>query len=516
MHIYLQVMIAAWIFVAIWISGVIFTQKKHHPSALFYLFFTELWERFSYYGMRALLIFYMTQQLLFSDKMSYGVYGSYVALVYASPVLGGLISDKFLGSRKSIFLGAILMAIGHFAMAFEEQVMFFTALGFLIIGNGFFKPNISTLVGKLYTQGDPKKDSAFTLFYMGINTGAFLTPLTCGTVGKLYGDQYGFALAGIGMVIGLIIFTVGNRLGHYKDQGLPPNPELISKPVFAGLSIKTLIYIGAFAVVPIFATLVNFNDVSSIILYFAIGGMFLYLLYKSMHEDKVQRERLFVILVLFIFTTIFWTFFELAGSVISLFTDRNVNLSTSFSKDPIPPSIFQSVNPLFIILLAPLFSLFWEYLSKRNRDISDPVKFSLGLLQLGIGFGFLVFGAKQAGPDGLTPLIFLILAYFFHTTGELCLSPIGLSLVTKLSPAKIVAFVMGFWFLSSSLAGILGAEIGKLASIPESAPGAKVSAMETLPVYAGVFEWISYTSIIAAIILFTLTPILKKWMHGIK
>jgi len=509
-------MIYAWIFVVVWISAVIFTQRKHHPSALFYLFFTELWERFSYYGMRALLILYMTKDFHFTDSKSYGIYGAYVALVYATPVLGGIIADKLLGSRATILLGAILMALGHFAMAFQTEMIFLVALGFLIIGNGFFKPNISTLVGKLYPEGDQRRDSAFTLFYMGINTGAFLTPLTCGTIGEEYGFHYGFTIAGVGMLLGLIIFSIGNHLGHYKDQGLPPDPELIHKPFFAGLSIKTLIYIGAVLSVPLFAILVNYNRISSLILYVVIAGMFVFLFVLSMREEKKQRQQLWVILVLFLFTTMFWTFFELAGSVISLFTDRNVDRTIHFIQYVVPTSTFQSVNPFFIIILAPLFSFIWEYLGKRNKDISDPVKFVLGLFQLGIGFGFLFWGAKQANTEGFVPLIFLVLGYFFHTTGELCLSPIGLSLVTKLSPGKIVAFVMGFWFLSSSLAGILGAEIGRLASIPEKGPGTEVSALTTLPIYANVFEWITYTSIVGALLLLLLSPLLKKWMHGVK
>lgn len=515
MHPLIIAMIVAWIFVIIWISGVIFFQRKHHPLSLFYLFFTEVWERFSYYGMRALLILYMTKDLGYLDSSAYGIYGAYVSLVYATPVLGGMIADRFLGSRASIILGAVLMAIGHFAMAFESQYIFFAALGFIIMGNGFFKPNISTLVGKLYPEGDPRRDSAFTLFYMGVNTGAFLAPLTCGVVGELYTWHHGFTLAGVGMVIGLLVFLAGNRRGVYMDKGLPPKPELLRQKVFAGLNLKYLIYLGAFAAVPLLVVLLNHNVIASGILYTVTAGMFLFLLYLTFNEEKVQRERLWVVLVLFLFTTLFWTFFELAGSVISLFTDRNVDLTTRFSEDKIPTSWFQSVNPFFIIMLAPLFSWIWESLAKKKKDLSTPMKFALGILQLGIGFGCLVWGASVAGPDGLAPLVFLILGYLFHTTGELCLSPIGLSLVTKLSPAKIVAFVMGFWMMSTSLAGIIGAEIGKLTSIPEGAPAEAVAALQTLPLYSNVFEWIAYISVGCAVLLMLLVPVLKRWMNGV-
>ncbi|MBX9852579.1 MAG: oligopeptide:H+ symporter, partial [Cytophagaceae bacterium] len=293
--------------------------------------------------MRALLIYYMIEQLKYEDPEAYGIYGAYVSLVYATPILGGLIADKYLGQRNSIILGAVLMGLGHFAMAFEYKMIFFMALGFLIIGNGFFKPNISTLVGKFYSIDDPRKDSAFTLFYMGINAGALLAPVTCGVVGNIYGRHWGFTIAGIGMAIGLIVFLFGKFRNIYEDKGFPPASELISKPLFLGLNLKHLIYIGAFISVPIFSFLINFNLISKIILYGVIGGMLIYLIVLASEEEKIQKEKLWVIIVLFFFSTMFWTFFELAGSVIALFTDRNVDLK--FSGHDIPAEIFQGVNP---------------------------------------------------------------------------------------------------------------------------------------------------------------------------
>jgi len=526
MHPAIVTMIAAWVFVGIWITTVIYSQRKIHPKALFLLFFTELWERFSYYGMRALLVLYMIKALLYKDSEAFGIYGAYVSLVYATPVLGGLVADKLLGSRSAIMLGAILMAIGHFAMAFENKIFFFVALGFLIIGNGFFKPNISTLVGKLYLEDDPRKDSAFTLFYMGINTGAFLTPLTCGTIGELYGWRYGFGLAGIGMLIGLIIFNIGRLKGYYEDKGLPINPALINKKIVSAFKLKHLIYLGAFASVPLFTLLVYYNNVAKVIFYIKTLGVFtfsipelilyvtgigllLFLLILSLREDKIHKERLWVVLVLFVFTVMFWTFFELAGSAITLFTERNVNRSL-FGYE-IPTSSFQAVNPFFIILLAPFLSWLWE----KYKSASSPFKFAIALMQLGLGFGVLVLGAKFAGPDGLAPLSFLVFAYLLHTTGELCLSPIGLSLVTKLSPPKIVAFVMGVWLMSTSFAGIIGAQISKFTSI-ETTGGKQPLPTETLAVYSGVFQYIAYISVITGFLLLFLVPLLKKWMNGIQ
>lgn len=515
MHSSIIIMIIAWIFVIVWISGVILKERKHHPKALFLLFFTELWERFSYYGMRALLVLYMTKGLLYGDSKAFGIYGAYGALVYATPVIGGLLAERFLGYRYSIIIGAVLMSLGHFAMAFEYEIVFYVALGFLIIGNGFFKPNISSMVGTFYEDGDPKRDSAFTLFYMGINTGAFLTPLTVGAVGELYGWHWGFGLAGIGMLLGLIIFLYGSSKGYFLDKGLLP-AKRAHKPS-KDFNWIPVIIIAALVSVPLFAYLVDHSAITKWILIVGEIAVLLVLLIISFNEEKMARERLWVILILFLFTVLFWTFFELAGSAVTLFTDRNVD-RTIFGY-AIPTSSFQGVNPFFIILLAPVFSWLWEKLGKKDKEPSAPTKFSWGLLQLGIGFAFLVFGAKLAGPNALAPMLFLVLSYFFQTTGELCLSPIGLSLVTKLSPAKMVAFVMGVWMLSSSIAHIVGAEISKATSLPseDESHGTSIEMLRLgLENYSNVFEVIAYIALGSGVVLMLLVPVLKRWMHGVK
>lgn len=499
----------AWLFVIVWISFVIYKQKDHHPKALFFLFFTELWERFSYYGMRALLILYMTKDLLYGDPKAYGIYGAYGALVYATPVLGGLLAEKFLGYRLAIILGASLMAVGHFFMAFEYEIVFYAALGFLIIGNGFFKPNISSMVGSLYKIGDNKRDSAFTLFYMGINTGAFLTPLTCGVIGETYGFHWGFGIAGIGMLLGLLVFLYAHAKGVFEDRGLSPDHYEPSKQY--AKYWKKWVVLGSIVSVPLFAYLVNQNEITKWILFAVGGSVVIVLLIMAVLEEKVQRERLFVLLILFVFTIMFWTFFELAGSAITLFTDRNVDRSIGATF--IPTSTFQSVNPFFIIMLAPLFAWFWEKTAKANKEPSSPFKFSTALIQLGIGFGALVVGSWFVGDSYKVPLVFLLLAYLFHTTGELCLSPIGLSLVTKLSPAKIVAFVMGVWFLSSSFAHIIGSEISKRTS--GDAADITDQLQISLTAYTDVFQVIAYVAIGSGVLLLLLVPLLKKWMHGI-
>lgn len=532
-----KIMAIAWLFVLIWVPTIIYFNRKSHPKALFILFFAELWERFSFYGMRALLTLFMIKSFGWEDQKSYGIYGAYGALVYATPILGGFLADNFLGYRKSILFGGILMALGHFTLGLLpliedwsitssslEYGVFFLALSLLVLGNGYFKPNISSFVGEIYADKIEKKDSAFTLFYMGINIGAFLAPLTCGTIGETYGWHYGFSLAGIGMVIGLIVFLIGT-MNHeiFKDFGLSPRPDLLKKPIsrFSFLSVEKTIYVLTFLGIPIIILLFFFHGVLEYIIP-GLGLTMLLVLFllAFKQESKVDRDRLLVVLILFFFSTLFWSFFEQAGSSITLFTDRNVDRTLGDGTE-IPTSQFQGVNPLFIILLAPLFSQLWIILRRQSMEPNVIVKFSLGILQLGLGFLVFVYGGKIAGEDALVPLWILILGYLLHTTGELCLSPVGLSLVTKLSPAKVVAFVMGIWFLSSSLAHNIGALIAKqtgiskkLASFGEQV--VNISPKETLPIYMDVFFQIGMVAIGAALLLFILSPWIKRLMHGVE
>lgn len=507
----LQIALIAWVVVGVWIGAVLFLNRKQHPKALFKLFFVELWERFSFYGMRALLVLYMSKALLYGDEKAYGVYGAYGALVYTTPVIGGLIADRLIGYRKAITLGAVLMAIGHFVMAFEHEYFFYSALALLIVGNGFFKPNISSLIGQLYPEGDGRRDAGFTLFYMGINAGALLAPLTCGAIGETYGWHYGFGLAGVGMFIGLIVFLRSHKT--LEGKGEPPNRELLERTLLPGISNERAVTLGAFLVVPLLAVLVNQNALMSVLLPLVGGGIMLWLIVHAFKSPKVERDRLFVVIVLTLFSVLFWAFFEQAGSSISLFTDRNVDRTLGGGE--IPTSAFQSVNPAFIILLAPLFSFVWTRLSRWNAEPATPTKFVLALIQIGLGFFVLVLGAKSASADGKVALYYLVLGYMLHTTGELCLSPVGLSMVTKLSPPKIVGLVMGTWFLSSAFAHHIGGLIAKLTAVPAVEGSAPASPAASLPVYADVFEKIAWASLGAAVLLAVLVPFLKRWMHGV-
>lgn len=534
-----------------------------HPKGLFYLFFAELWERFSYYGMRALLTLYMVNEFFLyikdeaaREEMSIGIFAAYGSLVYATPVIGGMIADKFIGFKKSILLGGILMALGHFFMAFYfdaedftnsmfgmpiqdiNGLFFYTALALLIVGNGFFKPNISTMVGRLYDDGDKRRDSGFTIFYMGINIGAFLAPLACGYLGMSedWGWHYGFGAAGIGMLIGLIFFWRGIEDGVFGNNGEQPE-EYRNKKMY-GLRTDYFFYLIALLMVPLSAFLVKFNAFevigelhlhSSILIGLLI--IILAIIAKNMMDlSRIENFRLITVLVLTLFITVFWSFFELAGTAITLFAERNVNLVLMNASQT------NAINPGYIMFLAIPFSLMWVALAKSQKNPTTPIKFALGILQLGLGFLVFAMSAQFMDDAGKTPFLFLMLGYFLMTTGELFISPIGLSKVTELSPKKMTAFMMGVYFLSSSFAHyiskfIANATISGSEDVPE--PGFMTTIIEKVTGFTGattdsttegVNSLLNYTSVFTqvgvvaigmAILAFILSPILKKWMHGV-
>ena len=507
------IMSVAWAIVAFWIAFVIFMNRKMHPKALFFLFMVELWERFSYYGMRAFLVLYLTASVInngfgLEEKTAVGIYAAYGAMVYLTPLLGGFLADRLLGFRKAIIWGAILMALGQFTLAGSvgKEYVLFIGLALLTIGNGFFKPNITSTIGRFYAQGDPRRDGAFTIFYMGINIGAFLAPLTCGTIGEIEGWEYGFMTAGAGMVLGLLIFLYTSTSGYLEQHADPP-AGAESKKVF-GLPANLAVYVGTFLAVPVAALVIYHNEVMDLLLGVVGVGAIGTMIYLSFQYPVAERQRIWVIVVLLFFTTVFWTFFELAGSALTLFTKNNVD-KTLLGLN-LKTSMFQATNALFIMLFAPLFSILWIQLAKRKAEPAAPMKFAFGLLLLGAGFLALNLGMAFV-VDGIMPAIFLILLYLLHTLGELTLSPVGLSLVTKLAPAKIVGFMMGFWFLSSAIAHQLGKWISSAAIADKDA-----TREQTLALSLAVFNNVGYFAIGSGVLLILLSPLLKKWMHGIK
>lgn len=495
-----------------------------HPKGLFYLFFAELWERFSFYGMRALLILYMTEEIYKAletrDIIASTIYAAYGALIYATPVLGGMLADKLLGLRRSIMMGGILMALGHFVLAFDTEILFFIALGLLIVGNGLMKPNISSFVGALYEQGDDRRDSGFTIFYMGINIGAFVAPLFCGWLGITYGWHYGFGAAGIGMVLGVITFWSGIKNGIFADHGLAPDEQALEVKKF-GLKTKHLVTLIAFLIVPFIALMMYYGEMTLPFIgevyyegqlvdyvFWVILAMIIFVIGKTMMEvTKEERERLLVIVAITMLMTLFWGFYELAGSTLTLFALRNVNLVL------INASQTNAITAMYIILFAMLFSWLWVFLSKKKMNPHTPYKFAFGLLILGIGYAIYAISGSFADDSGRVPFAFMMFGYMMFSTGELFMSPVGLSKVTELAPAKIVSFMMGVWFLSSAFAFRLVGLVGSLLAVEGSAEDA--DPMVSLSIYTNGFEQIAYITLGGAALAFIIAPLLKKWMHGV-
>lgn len=434
--------------------------SQGHPKGLYLLFATEMWERFSYYGMRALLVLYLTKSLIdgglgFTDDNASLLYGFFTGFVYFTPLIGGWLADNYLGQRKAIVIGAILMMLGQFSLATESSLPFlYTGLVLLIIGNGFFKPNISVIVGHLYEPGDPRKDSAFTIFYMGINVGAFFAPLLTGYMALTYGYRYGFMVAGIGMLIGLLVFTIlGNR--YLGEVGKAPSCKAKDDSL------------------------------------------------ENVPLTKEEKDRTLAIVVFVLFSIFFFAGFEQAGSSMTLYTEKYIDREVgSFV---VPTEWFQSVNPLLIVILAPLLTVLWRWLGQRGKEPSIPVKMSMGMVLLGLGF-LVLYGAVCArGGDSAdesvkASILFILFTYLFHTLGELCLSPIGLSMVSKLAPVKLASLMMGVWLLSSFFANILGGWVSSHIS----------------DVGAGtIFLSICVFSVALGVILFSLNRWLIRKSHGV-
>jgi POT family proton-dependent oligopeptide transporter len=583
-----------------------------HPKGLYVCFTTELWERFSFYGMKYLLLLYLTKYHLFSDEAGFDVLGSYAGLVYALPVIGGLIADRYLGMRKSVLFGGILLSLGHLLMAVEGyqainyaagtvlandltlatgQVLvagtvltesitfrdtaalnvFYFALALIVMGVGYLKPNISTIVGKLYSKDDPRRDSGFTIFYMGINIGSFFATIICAYLGETYGWKYGFGAAGIGMIFGLFSFMRGQKYlyGHAE----PSNPESLTEKVFGPVNREWLIYLvslpflgvlwllvqhepvvyfaqnlflivaivgiilysmvherttennktaylfaagaiilGVVAVIVQVEFVASTALVSEFLLYSAIALIVAFIVYGFKTHNSAEFGRTVVLMILILSTVVFWALFEQSAGSMTLYADRVVDREVggiTFTAGQ-----FGSLNAGFIMLLSIPFAALWVWLAKRNLEPSTPVKFGLGILQAGLGFGVLVLGAQFPDQAGKVAAIWLALAYLLHTTGELCLSPVGLSAVTKLSISRVVGVSMGTWFLATALSETVATRLGKLAAI-QTTGGEATDVASALANYTNLFEFLMYVGIGAGLFVFLISPLLRRAMHGI-
>ena len=475
-----------------------------HPKGLFVLFYAEMWERFSYYGMRALLILYLTKFWLFGDGKANLIYGAYTSLVYITPVLGGYLADRYLGQRKAVFYGGILLAIGHGFMAYEGMQgvldpavkqadpainIFWLALALIIVGSGFLKANISVIVGQLYRLTDTRRDSAYTIFYMGVNTGAALGTILVGYLGETIGWSYGFGLAGIGMVLGLIIFTIGRPA--LLGRGEPPVPLAKQR--------EYLLYGVGIAAVVVIWLLVQYQNVVGNLLGLAGVAMLAFTLYEAFKLPREPRQRMFAILFLIALNPVFWGLFEQAGGSLSLYTDKFVD------RGGVPTSLFQSINPIYIVLLGPIFAALWAVLGRRGRDPSAPVKFGAALFMVGLGFLIFVWGARTVGPGVATPVLFVFIIYLVHTMAELCLSPVGLSAMNRLAPAHLASFIMGAWFYMTAVGNFIAGKIGEATG----GEGGVMSQDGTLAIY-GKIGWVA---IGVSVVVFALSPIVRRWMH---
>ena len=476
---------------------------------MFVCFATEMWERFSYYGMRALLILYLTKHWEFTDATSYLIYGAYTSLVYIMPVFGGMLADQILGSKKAVTYGAILLVFGHLGMTVESnEQIFYLSLALIVSGVGFLKPNISTMVGALYEEGDPRRDSGFTIFYMGINIGAFTATLLCGYLGEQVGWAYGFGAAGIGMLFGLIIFLWGQK--YLEGLAEPPSNKYLQK--MNGISYESWAYIsGIFMVLVTWFLVQNSQLVGQLLGGFGVIFIGAWLLYALIRCAPDERDRLIVVGILILFSLIFWALFEQAGSSLNILTDRGVN-RVIFGWE-VPASMFQSLNAGFIFTIAPLFAMLWIALAKRNMEPSTPIKFSIGIILVGLGFLALVYGMRSS--EGLqTGVFWIILIYLLHTLGELCLSPVGLSSVTKLSPQRIVGFMMGMWFFASAAGNYVAGLIARATASDSSGVSNDVFDLTQKQSFMDVYTDVGLMAIGCGIFLAILTPILKKLMHG--
>lgn len=505
---------------------------KGHPKGLYVLFATEMWERFNYYGMRAILILFMTKALLFSDAFASNLYGSYTGLVYLTPLIGGYVADRFWGNKRSIIIGGLLMAIGEFLLfgcgslyngdggaGGLTTLLFFSGLGFMITGNGFFKPNISSLVGQLYPKGDRRIDAAYTIFYMGINVGGALGPFVCGLVGDTGNPadfKWAFLAGGIGMLISVIIQKIYQDKYVVAPDGAPlgntpayvPSAKATSK-ANPWLNPPTTV-IGLLVLAGIFIAMLYVDaNVFGFLGYLLVASVLFiaFILFSDKSLSSVEKKRIGVIFIVAFFVIFFWSAFEQAGASLTLFADRQTQRDLGFFV--VPASLFQSLNSIFVITFAPLFA--WLWLKLGRREPTAPTKMAIGLFLLALGYLWIAFGVQDVAPATKVSMIWLVGMYALHTWGELCLSPIGLSLVNKLAPLKFASLLMAVWFLANAVANKLAGVLSAL--YPSEGKTTSFLGYQMSNMY-DFFMLFVFMAGIASLILFGLTKKLQNMSAG--
>ena len=546
------------------------TNNSGHPKGLYVLFATEMWERFNYYGMRAILIYFMTDALLFSKPFASNLYGGYTSLVYLTPLIGGFIADRYWGNRNSIIVGGLVMALAELVLFFcgslyksspeVSSILFYSGLGMMIVGNGFFKPNISSMVGQLYAPGDKRTDAAYTIFYMGINVGGMVGPFICGLVGNTGNPddfKWAFLAGAIGMIISVItLHLLKNKyIVNHENKPIGVVPEHMAdsnSPIKKPISIATIL--GFAVLVAIAMGLLYLHGKQIFDLSFLLIGalaLILYVIFSDKSLTKIEKQRIIAIFVVSFFVIFFWSAYEQAGASLSFFAAEQTDLHINLFNFNVPPSWFQSVNSAIIVLFAPLFAWIWIQLGKKNKEPSSPAKMAIGLFLLAMGYLWIAFGVKDVQPNVKVSMIWLIGMYALHTWGELCLSPIGLSLVNKLAPLRFASLLMAVWFMANAAANVLA---GKLSALYPPGPAEikkagqfginlqdilqgkimatteQIAKLKELEIPYAFSSFLGYSihnlydyfilfvimSGIASLILFLLTSWLKKMMHGMK
>lgn len=477
-----------------------------YPKQLWYLFATEMWERFCFYGMRGMLAVFMVSQLGLDDRGANLQYGAIQAFVYAFTFIGGLFADKILGFQKSLFWGGALMIAGGFTIAFSPKELFYVGICFSIIGTGFFKPNISTMVGLLYNDDDPRRDAGFGLFYAGINLGALLGGYLMVWVGKEYSWRIAFAMVGVVMIVGLLNFLLHRHT--FGPIGQSPLPPEMPRAQARALEIGT--YLASLVTIPIILKMVTDTAYTDAFMKTIGPAALLYLAWEMRNFNREQNSRLVAALLFVVFSVVFWAFFEQSGGSLSLFALNNLN--PSLLGIPIDPNgVNNSANSLFVILFSAPVGLLWLWLSRRGVEPNSIIKFGLGFLGLALAFAIFHSTIYFASPEGMTSLEIFTLAYFVITFGELCLSPIGLSLMTKLSPRSIQGLMMGMWFLASAygqyVAGLLGA--GMATADPNATPLIKLQA------YTAGYKQLALYALICGLVMIAISPLIKRLMRGV-